>query len=358
LYPVLRKVEKIAQLPKRWQGQLSKKFDDPWLWYPYFALSVVNAWSTAKAAQSLNPRFVFGQEVTTYGLATALCKGTPKILYPWGHDVFLYSETSLLTFLLTKYALSSADLIIPASVTAADYICERFRIPASKVQPHSWGADKQLFKIARDHERRSICSRWGIDPNATIILNSRRFRPAWGCFIALEAFIQLASENPMTHFIMLGGESTEIYMAEARAKLRAKELLSRFTLCDGEISLNSCAELMAISDIFLSLLTNGDMRSSSVIQATAAGAAPILSDSPEYRYIERLGFTGFFVKPDSVSDILQALRFCLRHPEKRTEIIRQNNLYVAQYEDNAIQKTKLLELIRNVCDLYCTKNHV
>jgi glycosyltransferase involved in cell wall biosynthesis len=344
-------LEKITQLPKRQLGQLTERFDDPWLWYPYFTESVINAWAVAKAALSLRPLFVFGQEVTSYGLATALCKDIPKILLPWGHDIFLYAETSPFLFALTKFSLNAADLVVPASVTAVPYICGRFGVTPHKVHGISWGVNKRLFKKANEEERRTICSKWRIDPESTIILNARRFRPAWGCFTALEVFTQIARENSSTHFIMLGGKETGEYVRRARATLAARGLSSRFTLFDGDIPLTTCAELMSITDVFLSLLRSGDMRSSSVLQAAAAGGVPIISDVPEYREIEKLGFTGVFVKPDSIGEVLNALRFCIEHPGKRKAIVRQNDNYISTYEDDTTQMAKLLDLIRGVVAL-------
>src|SRR5262249_11918377 len=153
---------------------------------------------------------------------------------------------------------------------------------------------------ADDEQRPVVCARWKIDPKATIVLNPRRFRPDWGAFVALDAFFQLALENVDTHFIMFGGLHTEQFTEKARAEIAKRGLSARFTILDGEAPLDTCAELMSISDVFVSLLGRGDMRSASVLQAAAAGAAPIVSDNDEYREMQRLGFAALLVKPNSI----------------------------------------------------------
>jgi len=266
--------------------------------------------------------------------------------------VFTYAESSPFQFAVAKLALNLVDLILPSSSTAAHHICERFGISSRKVQPVSWGVDRERFKRAEGESRQAIRRKWGIEPGALVFLNVRRFRPAWGGFVALEAFMRLASEHPSSHFILLAGQSTEDSIRQARERLQESGLLSRFTLLEGHTPLEVCAELMSISDAFTSLLGRGDMRSSSVLQAAAAGGIPIVSDTPEYREMEGLGFAGLFVRPDSVEEVLDALRFVARNPESAGPILARNNVYITEHEDYTKQMGKMLGLINEVCSKY------
>jgi hypothetical protein len=94
------------------------------------------------------------------------------------------------------------------------------------------------------------------------------------------------------------------------------------------------------------------MRSISVLQAAAAGAAPVIGENPEYREMERLGFAALFVRPDSVEDVVRALRFCVMSPEKVRDMVARNDRYLAQYEDYSTQMDTLLGLIEGVCARY------
>lgn len=321
-------------------------------WASYLIPFLREAFPVVRAVRSMKPRFVFGHEVSTYGIPTVFCKEVPKILLPWGGDIYLSAEASPFFYYLIKYSLQHADLIVPSSTAGAHHICERFNIPASKVRAVSWGVDRELFKKADEGRREAICLKWGIDRRWRIILNSRRFHPMWGCFVALDAFKRLANEMPAIHFIMLGGVLTEPYVQQARAEITKAGLSSRFSIMEGDVPLNIVAELMSISDIFVSLLGRGDMRSGSVLQATAAGGIPVISDLPEYREMGRLGFSGFFVNPEKAEDVLEALRFCLKHPERMSEIRIQNDAYIAKYEDNKKQMDMLLRMIEEVCLKY------
>ena len=350
--PVVSRMETLVPYFKKRFTRVTGVSADTELWLPYLVGYVSAAWPTARAARAQHPRFVFGHEVTTYGLPTALCRSVPRIIFPWGGDVFTYAESSPFHFALTSFCLRAVDLIVPSSTTAARHISERFNVSLDKVKPISWGVDREKFKSATAEQRRIACAKWKINPEATIILNPRRFRPDWGAFVSLEAFMQIASEHANTHFILFGGRGTEKFTMQAQTKISEKGLSSRFTMLEGEASLGVCAELMSISDIFVSLLGLGDMRSSSVLQASAAGGAPILSANPEYREMERLGFSARFVRPDNVDDVVKALRDYLLHPEKMMETLARNTAYIAEYEDQYTQLDTMLSLINSVCEDY------
>ena len=350
--PVLTRMERLVPRFKNRFTRITGVSADTELWLPYFAEYVTAAWPTSRAALAQQPRFVFGHEVITYGLATAFCRGVPRIIFPWGGDVFTYAESSPFHFALTRFCLRSVDLILPSSTTAAHHICRRFKVSPGKVKAVSWGVDRNKFKRAEGEQKEALCVRWNIDPKATIVLNPRRFRPDWGAFVSLEAFMKIASENASTHFILFGGRHTEQYTAQARTEISQRGLSARFTILEGEASLDVCAELMSISDVFVSLLGRGDMRSASVLQAAAAGAAPVISDNPEYREMERCGFNALFVTPDSTAEVVNALRHYINDPEKVRDVVAQNDRYLAQYEDYSTQMDHILSLIAGVCEQY------
>jgi glycosyltransferase involved in cell wall biosynthesis len=350
--PVLSRMERLVPRFKHRFTRLTGVSADTELWLPYFAEYVAAAWPTVRAARAQRPRFVFGHEVTTYGLPTALCRGVPRIIFPWGGDVFTYAESSPFHFALTSFCLRAADLIVPSSTTAARHISQRFNVSPERVKAVSWGVDRRKFKRAEGEQRRIVCAKWKIDPAATIVLNPRRFRPDWGAFLSLEAFIQIASEHSDTHFIIFGGRDTEKFTGEAQTQISGKGLSSRFTVLEGEASLDVCAELMSVADVLVSLLGRGDMRSASVLQAAAAGAAPIIADTPEYRELERSGFRALFVAPGNVEDVINALRVYVNDPVKAQAFVAQNDEYLAAHEDYGTQMDLMLRLIGDVCARY------
>lgn len=352
LHIALQHIETIAVKKlgkKRYEKVMGPKAESPYR--PSFVGPVVNAFSIARLVRKLKPDFVFGQEAFAYGLATALCRQVPKILMPWSGDIYRYAETSPFAFRMVQYSLRHVDLVCPTSLAAVPHVCARYGVSPEKVRAISWGVDRTMFRKATPKQRRHICSKYGIDPDYTIINNCRRFKPIWGCFSALEAFMHYAREDDSTHFVMFGGAGSESFIQQARETLRKHQVSKRFTFFENNIPLEQYAELLSISEVFVSLSRMRDMRSSSILQAAASGAVPVLSDQDEYREMEKLCFKALFVGAQDVGGVVTALRRYAHNPGLRAEYAAQNLQYIERNEDSQQQMDVLISVIKEVCQL-------
>jgi glycosyltransferase involved in cell wall biosynthesis len=337
----------VARGRARFTSVTGKPQPDPWessIWY-----WVENAFRLADAVLSLEPRFVFGQEVAAYGLATALCRGMPRILFPWGSDIYNTAETWWGAEWLVRYALRHVDLVVPSSSAAAKHIVRRFGVAPEKVRSISWGIDLAAATRAGPHARAEICSRWQIDPRALIVMNCRRFRPFWGSETALRAFLRCAAECPMAHFVLIAGPSADAEIRHARTEIESRGLQSRFTIADRELSLAEFGQFASVSDVFCSLVRRGDMRSSSVLHLAAAGAAPVIGDVEEYRDMVEQGFQARLVPPGDPDAVAGALRMYIEDELLRRIVAERNRTFVETYEDQVQQMKRLLEAIHDVC---------
>jgi glycosyltransferase involved in cell wall biosynthesis len=341
---ILRQIERVAHVveKKRYSRVMVPAGRNDYL---SLAQPIVFGISIPRLVRSLKPRFVYGHEVSTYGLATARCRGFPRILQPWGGDIHERSDASSFIKAIVKYALRHVDLVCPGSITATKYVIDQFGVSPSRAHYVSWGVDRSMFYRADDEKRQTVCAKYGVDPTAMIFMNVRRFRPPWGCDIVLNAFIRFASEWPQSNFVLLGGAKSEPYVLEARKRLAETHLEKRFTFFDGEIPLADCAELMSVADVFTSIVRRRDIGSWGVIQAAAAGSAPILSDHSEYREMVHLGFKALFVDINNEDTIITAMQTYAEDENLRSSTANRNQQYISQYEDYERQITKLLELI-------------
>lgn len=310
------------------------------------------ALSLPALVRSLNPQFVFGMEAFSYGLSTARCRGIPRILQPWGSDIYLYAETTSLASRVMSYSLRNVDLVVPCSIAAAEHIRHRFGVPPRRIEPITWGVDLRMFSRADEDARSRVCDRYGLPKDALIVMNVRRFVPLWGSEVALEAFIRFARARADARFVLLGGAGTEEAMTRARRRLQEEGVLDRFVLLEGHKPLDECAELMSVADIAVSLMYNADMRSASICQAAAAGAALVVSESDEFRKLEALGFHAAFVHPGDVEQVLAALHRYANEPELRRAAAESNRRYVEEHEEWDKNHVRLLELIAGVCRRY------
>lgn len=180
-------------------------------------------------------------------------------------------------------------------------------------------------------------------------MSVRRFLPIWGSTAILEALLLLAEQLPRVSFVLLGGNGSERYVDEARRRVAQTPQANRFVFFDGDVPLAECARLMAASDVFLSLMGAGDMRSSSVLQAASCGAVPVLGEHPEYRGLCKLGFKAQFVDPGRPTEAAHAIRLYLEQAATLAETRDANRRYIEEHEDSDTQMQRLLDVIGDAC---------
>jgi glycosyltransferase involved in cell wall biosynthesis len=316
-------------------------------YHPSFAAAFVNAVSIPSFVAQLDPAFVFGQEAFAHGLATALCWKHPKVLMPWGGDVFQFAETSSVAFEMVRRSLSGVDLVAPGGPVGVQRVVDRFGVTADKVHAAPWGIDRTLFRRASQRERAAFCTRYAVAPSSLIVVNVRRFMPNWGSDIALEAFLRLVEQDGRLQFFALGGQGgSEPYVAEARKRIAAKNLERRIRIFDGHITDAALQELVSVTDVFTSLVRGNDMGSASIQECASAGATPVLSSIPSTREMERRGFRAFFVEKLDPAGVVDALRSATQAPPAlRAEMSAANQRYLEVHEDRERNMQRLLDLI-------------
>ena len=320
---------------------------------PRFAPAVVDGLSIARLVRSIRPDFVCGQEASTYGLATAWCHSIPRVLMPWGGDIFMYCDTTTFASRVVTHALRHVDLVVTGAVSSIPYIASRFGVERDHIHfTGCWRLDREQFRRATLAERQQILQEFRITPDKLIVMNVRRFCSAWGSDVTLESFVRFAACEPSAHFVLLGGVGTELATKAARQRVSAEGLTDRFLILEGDQPLKVCAKLMSVADVFLSLIQMRDMRSASVLQAAAAGGAPIMSDQAEYRCMENEGFRALFVDGDDAESVVQALHEYARHPELRRAVTSANQAYLTRHEDGETQMRQLLQRVDGICERY------
>lgn len=301
---------------------------------PSFSEPLVNALSIAPFVRSLRPSVVFGMEAFSYGPATAACRGVPRVLMPWGGDIFMSAEASPLCFGISRAALRAVDLVCPSSADAADHIVRRFGVDPARVAAMSWGVDRSLFRRAGTAARAAILAEVGWPKDTLVVTGIRRFHPWWGSDEVLEAFLHAAKEGPpdAARFVLLGGSGGRRHVAEARERIAREGLLDRFLLCDEDLPMDAYARLLSVTDIGVSLMRVRDMRSFSILQAASTGAALLLTDHPEYRRMARNGFAAWLVPAGDARATSEFLTGLLASETERGSQREANDQYLEAYE--------------------------
>ncbi|MEZ5940488.1 MAG: hypothetical protein R3C18_03785 [Planctomycetaceae bacterium] len=320
----------------------------PWLHAPVLAAT----------ALTFRPRFVFGQEAMMYGRATALCHNVPRILFPWGSDIYNAPESWWGADWFIGSGLRGIDLIVPSAVCGARHLIDRFRIDPKSVQSISWGLDVNELDSRTEFQREAVYRTWNLPTNIPIVLNARRFRRQWGSDTVLAAFIRAAKECPYSHFVIVAGPGAADTVAAANLTIAENGLHSRFTLIDRQVSVDEYNALASVANVFVSLTFRGDMRSSSVLQCAGCGGAPVIGDACEYRYMALLGFDAEFVPSRNAERVAEAIVELLKSPQRQQEMRLRNRAYLRKFENREQLFDRLYSEIEQIVARYADgSNH-
>jgi len=356
LYRFLQMASRLFgnRLEKLYTGSFVRQFRsdigrEPLGYERAFLQNVIDGLSIAHRVASLRPTFVFANQAAAYGPAAAFCHGIPKVVFPWGGDVFWEARTSPLKHQLIGWCLRRANFVCPSATTAAAYIAKHFRVRSDRVRAVSWGVDLEEHRPASPAERARICRRYRIPVDSVIVLNARRFRRDWGAEFVFGAFSVVARRFPASHFILIGGKNSEEEIEEAKHDVTTHGLAERFTILEGQRPHSEFCELVSIADVFTSFLGTGDMRSLSVLEASAGGGVPVLLDSPEYREMGQSGFRAFLVQRSDHETLVDTIQTLANDPAQRSSIRQANREYLAEHEDRKRQMDLFLSLIQEKC---------
>jgi len=292
-------------------------------WFTYgFAIS--------RLARRLKPQFVYGMQALLHSFAVSLCGNVPKVIFPFGGDIYEYANQSRYVGTLMANSLRRVDLVLPSAKSSVKYLIERFDLVPNKVKAISWGVDGKLFYPRSAAEKNVLKEKYRIDPNKKVIVNVRRFNLAWGSQIVLDVFMEIAARDKNTHFIIIPGQKENI--DDAIRAIDEAGLQKSFTVFTEYLDLASYAEVISSADIFVSFMLKKDMRSASILQATACGCVPILSAQDEYGEMINEGFKAILVPFGDKKSAEQGILRYLQDEPLMLEV-RINNLeYIEKLE--------------------------
>ncbi|HEY4641154.1 MAG TPA: glycosyltransferase [Thermoanaerobaculia bacterium] len=327
-------LEFVLRASPRWMRDLEREKAEG---LPPMRPLLADAVSIGLAIRRLKPKFVFGQDIFLTGPSIAASAGVPRILMPFGGDIFHYSEISTAIHRMVGVSLRRADLIVPSATSAVDRLVDEFHVPRSRVCAISWGVDTNLFRPRSGEQRRALRERYGIAHDALVVMNLRRMQPFWGSDAIEEAFVRLAHTLPRFHAIVMSGSGDPGPVHALQAQIP-----ERGTFIVQDVPLSDYADLVAISDIGVSAMRVPDMRSWSILQAAAAGLIPILVDQPEYRAMERDGLRAIFFDHVDAGEIADAVTRCVDDEELRRKRGEQNRDFIVRRESFDTQMDELV----------------
>ncbi|TDU03432.1 glycosyltransferase involved in cell wall biosynthesis [Streptomyces sp. 846.5] len=284
-------------------------------------------------------------------LSLALPIRTTRVLVtPWGSELRA-ADHHPGRALVARLALRRADQVLPTSREVAAKVANCYRITPSRITVLSWGVPDILLDSNDGADPRQTRARFGITADSTVVLSIRSSSQVYRTQEILDAFAHAAQERPDLHLVLLAGHrpaqpgparAQQHYQATLR---RGTALLAdRITVIDHLLGQAELFALMRASQVAVSV-PHADQRSSSVLEAAAAGCRLLLGDIPPYRELVADGLHADLLPdplPATLADALTAAT-----PLPRAQRLANRDL-ISRTERGSAQINQLEHLYRDM----------
>jgi len=252
----------------------------------------------------------------------------PYSVYTVGSDVLLATG---IRRLVSRFVLRNAALVL----SNGKYLAERTReiSPAARIERLYIGVDTSRFAL--ESKRTSSCTR---------VVSSRGFIPVYNNEAIVRALSKLGdvAERMSMTFVSSGPQLAEARrLADSMLPAAVRRNVEFMGGADGD----TLAKVMREANIYVSM-SRSDGTSTSLLEAFASGAFPILSDIPANREWLDQNVPNMSIVPlDDDEALASALKHAIENSGMRERAVAHNRKLVEQQADIRRTMSRLLELL-------------
>ncbi len=185
----------------------------------YLINSVSHLIQFRRLIKNINPDIVHAHTIMDVTLLAAASGFHPLVITPWGSDVLIAPQKSIVSKWIVKYVLKRADLITcDAEHIQAPLV--RFGADPKKIKLIYSGVDIQKFNPEQGDE--SLKKELGILGSPTII-SLRRFEPIYDIESLITAAPLVLKEFPKAKFLLVGTGSQEAELRKLAKSIGVSE---------------------------------------------------------------------------------------------------------------------------------------
>jgi len=293
-----------------------------------------------KLLKHLKPDILHTGWVIRDGFLGALSGFHPVLLMPYGSDILIEPEKSLLRRMIVKYAIKKADIITCDCDTVKHKIIDLTGLPETNIITFPWGIELDIFHPDAGKSVRVRQKLQWLD-NKIIIMN-RAFKPVYGLPYFVNALPAILRQEPSTRVILIG---SGILDAEIRSLVSVKGL-NNFVTFVGSVPINHMPDYLNAADIYVSTSLS-DGTSLSLLEAMACSLPVVVTDIPANKEWVIDGHNGFVVPPNDSSELSNRVVTLLRNSGLRN-LMGQRNLAIARAKADWNKNVDKLEATYNM----------
>lgn len=264
---------------------------------------MISAVRLALAVRRLEPDLVHAHYLRGLAWGLPLVRGVPCIVTSWGSDVLeeqgafreWYSRP------LTRSVFRRADVVHVQSA----YMEGRIRpfVPSgTRMVRAGWGVDLGRFTPGLDD--RPLRNRWGIGGDRRVLFSPRLAQPFYNHDLVIRALPAVRERIPEALVVVGGALADGDYVARLRALASELGVKDHVRFLDA-IPYAEMPGWYNMADAVV-MVPRSDGMPSTLLEAMACGAVPVLSRLPQYDELIRHRHNGLFVDLDA-GDLAGAL---------------------------------------------------
>lgn len=277
-----------------------------------------------RALNSIQPDVVHAHYLVGHGWQATLSGFHPRMVTPWGSDLFVDPNVSARARIWNRLTLRSADVVTVNSAHMRDSAVRAGARP-DRVHEIQFGVDIDLFKpgdFDRDLRRRLRI------PDGPMVFSMRALRPIY----RHETILRALAAVPDASLVMTGRNADPEYRRQIDRVVEDLRLTQRVVLLE-DISDDDLRALLRAAAMVVSIPAS-DGTPGSVLEALATGCPTIVSDLPTLREILGASHDDLLVPGRNADEVAAAMRRILSFPEtERRQMGRQlRELILARFD--------------------------
>lgn len=297
-------------------------------------------WVYRPVVRTFGPDVVHGFEAYYNGLATAWSGPFPKVLSPWGRDIFFDGLAGGLPGWMVRRALRGVDRITCNDESIGPFLSERYGVEPERIVPFSWGIDLEVFQKADAKAVGGLREELGLGGKARVILSPRKWGRLWGSDQLVEALPGVLESEPEAVAVLIGPGEGQTEGAALRRELERRCEAGRLRWLTPDQSPARMAELFSLAELFVSAAPK-DLLAQSILEGMACGCFPVLTDLPAYAKHARAGERALLAKPGDADGLREAMLQALGDGELRERASRLNLEAMRREEDARVNMARI-----------------
>ena len=297
-----------------------------------------------QAVRRLKPDLAHVQYLRGLAWGAPLLRSVPCVATPWGSDILeeqgafreWYSRS------LTCAVLRRAEAVTVHSA----YLEARLRPlmpPGRAITRIGWGVDLTRFRPGVDAQ--SLRRQWTIEDGRRVILSPRLAQPFYRHDQIIRA-LPAVRETVRDALLVVGGHSADPGYVASLRQLASDLGVAEHVRFVGPLAYAEMPQWMNLAEVVV-MVPPSDGMPSTLLEAMACGAVPVLNRLPQYAELIEQGRNGFLVDPDK-GDLAAALISALSDRASRDGMVRLNRALVAEVADQDREMERMQQLYRQL----------